>query len=91
VKLAGGSEAVNFVSFDFLGLAGDKGVQARRGAETLGCQRADRSTPCRRLRAPRLSRNTALARAGLAASTAQSVSDAAQRKGYCAAFKAPLH
>ena len=33
VKLAGGSEAVNFVSFDFLGLAGDKGVQARSGTQ----------------------------------------------------------
>jgi 7-keto-8-aminopelargonate synthetase-like enzyme len=33
VKLAGGSEAVNFVSFDFLGLAGDKGVQACSGTQ----------------------------------------------------------
>jgi len=31
VKLVDGTEAVNFVSFDFLGLAGDKDVQASRG------------------------------------------------------------
>ena len=40
VKLAGGTTATNFVSFDFLGLAGDTDVQARAASQTLGCQAA---------------------------------------------------
>jgi serine palmitoyltransferase len=47
VTLASGVEAVNFVSFDFLGLAGDKAVQAR--ARTHTQKPRARAAPTRRL------------------------------------------